>query len=140
MQTSNIPILITGRVNLANDPSFAARIVEGLKPKYDVVHFCFSPEAFVEEFPNLMKGESVTPSSALGSNIQRGKSLLPRKPVAVIAGGGLIDEEVAAMQALEGGDQIPWVHMPKDFRTRFGPQMIGLENAMAERLDALNLS
>ncbi|KZT29588.1 hypothetical protein NEOLEDRAFT_1128394 [Neolentinus lepideus HHB14362 ss-1] len=136
MSTESIPIIITGKPHLVAHPDLPARLIKGVKPKYEIVHFCPSAEAFEEEFPKVMKGESYAVSSGLGSNV---KSANPRKPKAAVVGGGMTDEEFARMKAVEGADQVKWVRVPTDSMDRLGPALDGLESHIVAWLDALEI-
>ncbi|TFK47036.1 hypothetical protein OE88DRAFT_1739068 [Heliocybe sulcata] len=132
MSTEPIPVIITGKPQLVAHPDLPKRLLNGLKPKYEIAHFCFSAEAFEEEFPRVMKGESFAVSSGVGSNAN---SSNPRKPKAAVVGGGMTDEEYERMRACEGADQVKWVRIPTDTMDRLGPALEGLEHDIVKWLD-----
>ncbi|EPQ58804.1 hypothetical protein GLOTRDRAFT_90592 [Gloeophyllum trabeum ATCC 11539] len=98
MSTQPIPIIVTGKPQLVAHPDLPRRLFNGVKPKYEIAHFCFSAEAFADEFPKVMQGESFAVSGGVGTNVG---SSNPRKPKAAVVGGGMTDEEFAQMSITE---------------------------------------
>ncbi|EPQ58797.1 hypothetical protein GLOTRDRAFT_119219 [Gloeophyllum trabeum ATCC 11539] len=148
MSTEAIPIMVTGKPQLVAHPDLPRRLLNGVRPKYEIAHFCFSAEAFADEFPKVIKGESYAVSSGVGTNVgsevwkrrlmKTGAASL-RKPKASVVGGGMTDEEFEQMKSVEGADQIKWVRIPTDTMDRLGPALEGLENDIVKWLDELDI-
>ncbi|KAK7046366.1 hypothetical protein R3P38DRAFT_2873468, partial [Favolaschia claudopus] len=100
-----IPILVTG-VAVA----VGSRVIQAVKPEYEVVHFTLAPAA-TKEIPLLLKGQAPKdPSSDLGSG---NWDVFPK---ALVFGGGYTDEMIEAVQKAvaaetEGVKRIPWLRV-----------------------------
>jgi hypothetical protein len=87
-----------------------------------VVHTCLTPQSATAELPPLFAGNTeINPSSGLGSNA--GRPAAERKvPRAVIFGGGVPDEQVAAVvdairapvQAAGKGEEVRVVRVTRE--------------------------
>ncbi|KAH8880576.1 hypothetical protein GQ53DRAFT_703759 [Thozetella sp. PMI_491] len=104
MASRTIPIILSGATEVVG-----TRVVAGLKPEYEVIHFTLA-NAGAKEIPLLLKGEVPTaPSSALGS----GNWSTP--PKAVVFGGAWDDKSIAdlrkAAAETPGTRRIPWLRV-----------------------------
>ncbi|CAM1507720.1 Fc.00g045680.m01.CDS01 [Cosmosporella sp. VM-42] len=86
--TTPIPIILCGKTE-----QIGKRVIEGLKPEYEVVHFILTPEAGAKEIPEILQGR--TPAGA-GSTIGSGNFSSGVR--AIVTGGAYNDDGIAFMQ------------------------------------------
>jgi len=78
-------------------PKMAEVMVKNLAPKIEVVHVCTTQETALSEIPALLKGETVTAASGLGTNSEGSA----RADIAlIIIGGGYSNDNVQAIKVL----------------------------------------
>ncbi|KIX06996.1 uncharacterized protein Z518_04972 [Rhinocladiella mackenziei CBS 650.93] len=77
-------------------PPLAQFMIKNLAQKIELVMVCTSVDSAVSEIPALLKGESVTPSSGLGSNAEgAGRSDVSL----IIVGGGYSPADLEAIRS-----------------------------------------
>ncbi|KAJ9602499.1 hypothetical protein H2200_013042 [Cladophialophora chaetospira] len=78
------------------EPKLAEAMVRNLSPKIEVVHVCTTQETAMSEIPALLRGETITAASGLGTNAE-GAS---RTDVSlIILGGGNSKDNVEEIKA-----------------------------------------
>ncbi|KAI1322181.1 hypothetical protein F5Y16DRAFT_404750 [Xylariaceae sp. FL0255] len=93
------PLLVIGRTM-----QIGTVVTELLKPEYEVIHFMLGADAAKKQMPPLLRGESVTSDTELGTKDYS------RPPVAVILGAGYSDDDVADIMKTAGGIRpMPWL-------------------------------
>lgn len=70
-----------------------------------VTHVIHSVPTAQEELPRILAGETLKPSSGLGSDAQSPRA---SKPEAVVVGAGYSVEEVQELQKISGAETVPW--------------------------------
>lgn len=75
-----------------------------------MVHVCHSLEAGKREIPALLRGDTVTSESELGSNVTSGKHVIPK---AIVVGKGFSEDEIDDLRKSEGVQSVPWL-VPDD--------------------------
>ncbi|KAK6349502.1 hypothetical protein TWF696_005786 [Orbilia brochopaga] len=87
-----IPIFAAGR------HAEVGKYVQGLLlPDYDVIHLSLSVDEVKADLPRILRGESITPSSKVGSNKDRPHNA-QRLPKFLVVGGGFSPEDFDEMQ------------------------------------------
>ncbi|KAK5009946.1 hypothetical protein LTR39_004824 [Cryomyces antarcticus] len=132
---SSVPVLLCGK-----SPMLAQGFMSALSSTYDVVHVCHDTSSARREIPALLAGESIQPSSGLGSNANSDSK--HRAPRAIIVGKGFSEDEVETMRGYEGADKVPWL-VPDDAKmtwSRIGKVAVtagtALPGIVADRVDA----
>ncbi|KAK5135347.1 hypothetical protein LTR08_005289 [Meristemomyces frigidus] len=97
-----VPIALCGKSS-----GMAGSFSQSMLPEYEIVHHFQSTAAAREELPPLFRGETVKPSSGVGSNVDSAES---KKPRAVVVGAGFSRDELDEMRKIEGADSIPWLY------------------------------
>nr|OQO30552.1 hypothetical protein B0A51_01178 [Rachicladosporium sp. CCFEE 5018] len=97
-----IPVALCGK-----NPNMASRFTDAMNDEFHVTHVFTSVGAVSHELPALLKGQSIKPSSGLGSNCHSEKSQAPR---AIIVGAGFSRSELDEMRKFEGCKDIPWLY------------------------------
>ncbi|EPS35129.1 hypothetical protein H072_11556 [Dactylellina haptotyla CBS 200.50] len=109
---TSIPVFTAGR-----SPKVGKVIQERLLPQYDITYLALSVEEVKESLPRILRGEYVTPSSGIGSNIDRPADA-QRFPKLLVVGGGFSAEDYEDMKnsidltagGTLSGDQVPvWI-------------------------------
>ncbi|KAM7208354.1 hypothetical protein V8F20_001332 [Naviculisporaceae sp. PSN 640] len=101
------------------------RVIEGLRPEVEVVHFMLST-SIESELPYLLQNKlPPNPASNIASDILgRPISLSETPPQALILGGAYNDDAVASLRALVQDSskyrQIPWVRVDAS-KSKFSP-------------------
>ena len=73
-----------------------------------VIHLVLSVEAGVSEIPRILRGESPSPT-AVADPDNLGTKNYSKKPVAVVAGAGYDDSNIAEMREACKGNNVPWL-------------------------------
>ncbi len=124
--SSSVPLAVCGR-----SPDIARAVCKLLDPEYDgtvllptvfilsalwlmpgqVVHVCLTHESALEELPAILRGNLVTPSSAIGTNAERDASER-FGPRAVVLGGGVTMEEYGELKEKAGAKgEVTWLKL-----------------------------
>ncbi|KAM7196949.1 hypothetical protein V8F33_005831 [Rhypophila sp. PSN 637] len=128
MATKIIRVLAAGKME-----AMGRRVIEGLKPEVEVVHFMLSTH-IADELPLILENKiPPNPSSNVAAEILGGPVSLSEKPAqALILGGAYTDEIIAELRALveekqaaaaqEGRTirQIPWIRIDSA-KSKFPP-------------------
>ncbi|KAI5456010.1 hypothetical protein BGZ63DRAFT_367878 [Mariannaea sp. PMI_226] len=126
------PIVVCGRSEV-----IGGAVIEGLKPDYEVVHFIISPEAGVEELPQVLQGK--LPDSRASSI---GSGNLSNRVKAVVFGGAYDDDMISSIrEAASKVAKVAWVKQDKTKATpplgpEYGKAMVSRVRASLEELQA----
>ncbi|OCK79666.1 hypothetical protein K432DRAFT_248738, partial [Lepidopterella palustris CBS 459.81] len=102
---SPIPVILCGQ-----HTAVAERIIAGLLPEYEVIHFILSPSAGASEIPSILAGTFPPTITNLGTQNHS------KPPAAIITGSPLYDDAgIAEMRdaCKDSAVKVPWLRLDK---------------------------